>query len=147
MMKQSKYSKRRPLDSAAYRHTASSPAPVEPKKRPIEYLGRYEVGVFIDDKRELKDVNLPNADRWVVLRSYREVSDYFIRSGQPKAESMFISFDHYLDETDGNRFNGTDCMNICKLVRNNIAHRVDIQGHSADSSMNTLKVNDWYNRA
>lgn len=149
-MKQSKYSKRRPANSAAFyqRDLRGSLIPrftVKPKKDPIRYLSGYEVGVFVDDERTLQacPCTLPACDEWIILRSYSEVADFLESSTREKKESMFISFDHYLSKRPGAP-SGNDCLEAFYHHRDDLATIVDIQGHSSDGSKNSEKLQRWY---
>jgi hypothetical protein len=129
-MRQSKYVKRKPATTRSNKVPAVLPG--------------YALGIFIDDVRELTDVSLPKAEKWIVIRSYRELSNY-LKNIATQEHTAFISFDHYLDKSpDGNRFNGNDCCDLCYLFRSQIACHVDIQGHSADPSCNDYKMKRWY---
>ncbi len=148
--KQSKYSKRRPQGGIAYTEASAKLAEFDKKsKRHITYLEEYDLGIFIDDVRSMDKVELPKAKEWLVFKGYRELRDWISTleerdSNAPLHQTAFISFDHYLDEVDRGRYNGNDCLNMCKLYKTDIARRVDIQGHSSDGVMNSTKLINWY---
>lgn len=160
-MKQSKYSKLRPAGKQPYRpHTSSTPE-IEMRninnctvaksgnKRAIvpNYLNEYDLGIFIDDIRTMGKVDLPKAKEWLTFKGYRELSDWVERYEENLGttyETVFISFDHYLEEVDNGRFTGDDCMGMLGAYREMIGKRVDIQGHSSDAVMNDRKVEKWY---
>jgi hypothetical protein len=163
-MAQSKYSKKRPSNGPAVSqheldkkgrgaNRAHSVGKVKTApKVERDLLPEYDLGIFIDDMRQMSDVSLPKAKNWIVVRSYgelRELIESFSHRSSKKEpfESAFISFDHYLDETDGRRFNGQTCCDYCWMFRDQIADRIDIQGHSSDSVKNDEKLEFWYREA
>lgn len=153
-MAQSKYSKRRPQNGPAYRVDTKNTSPtygmsarVIPAKR--KYLPEYELGIFIDDWREMSTIELPKAKEWKVFKGLRDVQKWLDEledneGKYPLPANAFISFDHYLEKVDDGRFTGDDCFGLCKVLSYLIAEHVDIQGHSADPDRNTDKVNRWY---
>ncbi len=163
-MAQSKYSKLRPKNGLAISkhdlekkgHNANRAYTMERDrlKKCVErtLLPEYELGIFIDDMRQMSDVRLPKAKNWIVVRSYgelRELVESFSHRSSNKEpfKTAFISFDHYLDETDGRRFSGQTCCDYCWMFRDQIADRIDIQGHSSDSVKNDEKMEFWYREA
>lgn len=162
-MKQSKYSKRRPknkppvrqgdVDAARYRPKTrlwpgnASSVPVEEAKSfdvgDVEYLDRYELGIFVDDERDIDKCEyvLPECDEWIVLRSYREVIEYL--DSPTKRDTVFVSFDHYLSKRPGDP-SGHDCMVAFMAERDEVANRLDIRGHSSDPFKNHEKLKYWY---
>jgi len=147
-MRQSKYSKRRPTGGISYSQHDIKDRRIginTELRKPARYLDAYDVGYFIDDEREMSDVELPVAKKWVVLRSYGQCVTEILRNEHlEKAGTVFISFDHYLEKTDGNRFTGQDCMNVFRMHKSMVGDRIDIQGHSSDSVKNEEKMNIWY---
>lgn len=143
-MKQSKYSKRRPAHAPAFL-PAKVPAAIEtmkvkqlPARTNFDKITEYDLGIFVDDDREMADVHLPKAKRWVTLRSFGAISDW-LHDGDPfeGVNTVCISFDHYMD-----RLTGNDCMFLFSEELPECL-RVDIGGHSRDASMNTYKRDFW----
>ncbi len=164
MAKQSKYSPRRPANQKPqYPDKKKVQKPSNPfqtsswpseglrgvKKAPAvipKELDNYELGIFLDDKREMSQVSLPKADKWLVVRNHREFSDLMVEvfgTGENVPTTIFVSFDHYLH--DDPRFpTGKDCLFELMEYRDDEKYRIDIQGHSSDGVMNDDKVDFWY---
>lgn len=151
-MKQSKYSKRRPKNGIPYIKSVSTNVVKNivsaANKIKVKYLDQYDLGIFIDDIREMTDVSLPEAKEWKTFKGFLEYGEWIESLGYlgidiPK--TVFISFDHYLEVVDRGRYNGQDCVNITKLNREYIGEHIDIKGHSSDENKNAQKLDYWYN--
>ena len=110
-----------------------------------DYYDRYDLGVFIDDKRGLEDFlelnTVPDCDEWVILRSYEAVVDFL--KTMVKRDRVFVSFDHQLSPIPKAR-TGESCMFGFFALRHQVGNVVDIQGHSSDPSKNDAKIQFWY---
>ncbi len=168
-MKQSKYSKRRPANGMGYRvdpkkkkHTSQNTVQwvqdsaineggslSHPTKLLTPtYLNEYELVVFIDDIRSVSQVHLPKHKQLLCFTGftelYRWIENMVLSPEWVPLENAFFSFDHYLDEVDRGRWNGTHCLEAAYEYSEKIAKRVDIQGHSSDHVKNEDKLNFWY---
>lgn len=146
-MKPSKYSKRRPVEGKSFRErdlkkpdavkALNASVSTRSSHKSFPKIKEYDLGIFVDDERQMDEVALPEAKQWIVLRSYVELHDWLDTEPFEGVNSVCVSFDHYMG-----RNNGNDCMFLLsELLPENI--RVDIGGHSSDPSMNVYKRDFW----
>lgn len=114
-----------------------------------DLLKEYDLGLFVDDNRDMSKINLPKAKEWKTFKNYQEFGEYIEDVHlklEVKPETVFLALDHYLDAL-GRRPTGNDCMFLCDMYRNEIAKHIDLRGHSSDSIMNDYKHRFWYSGA
>lgn len=140
--KQSRFSKRRPKGGVV--------APEKNKAVKPVFAEEYNLGIFIDDMRQLSDVVLPKAENWLIVRDFyefRKLLDEMENQADQghfkEGFKLFVSFDHYLSEDPRER-TGFHCLDMFAMVAmDKFTCQIDIQGHSSDPEKNQHKEEYW----